>query len=222
MLLLNNRQKIEKENSMTNKPMIALSFDDGPNLEITPLVLDILEEYHIPASFFVIGNNINDTTIPVMKRAVSLGCDIENHTISHKFMNQLSVEEIKYEVETLDEKITEIIGKKPQFFRPPFNAVKDEMYDIIKLPFICGIGCNDWMIETSVEERIETVLKEARDGVIYLLHDMLNNMNTVNAMKVFVPKLLERGFEFVTVAQLFTAKGVDINNPERKLYSVVE
>ena len=56
MLLLNNRQEIEKEKSMTNKPMIALSFDDGPNLEITPLVLDILEEYRIPASFFVIGN----------------------------------------------------------------------------------------------------------------------------------------------------------------------
>ena len=96
------------------------------------------------------------------------------------------------------------------------------MYDNIKMPFICGVGCNDWMIETSVEERIETVLKEARDGVIYLLHDMLRNMNTVDAMKVFVPKLLERGFEFVTVAQLFEAKGVDINNPERKLYSVVE
>lgn len=207
---------------MTNKPMIALSFDDGPNLEITPLVLDILEEYQIPASFFVIGNNINETTIPVMKRAISLGCDIENHTVSHKFMNQLSIEEIKYEVETLDEKITEIIGRKPKFFRPPFIAVKEEMYDVIKLPFICGIGCNDWMIETSVEERIETVLKEARDGVIYLLHDMLNNMNTVDAMKVFVPKLLESGFEFVTVAQLFAAKGIDINNPEHKLYSVVE
>lgn len=222
MLLLNNRQEIEKEKSMTNKPMIALSFDDGPNLEITPLVLDILEEYQIPASFFVIGNNINETTIPVMKRAISLGCDIENHTVSHKFMNQLSIEEIKYEVETLDEKITEIIGRKPKFFRPPFIAVKEEMYDVIKLPFICGIGCNDWMIETSVEERIETVLKEARDGVIYLLHDMLNNMNTVDAMKVFVPKLLESGFEFVTVAQLFAAKGIDINNPEHKLYSVVE
>lgn len=61
------------------------------------------------------------------------------------------------------------------------------------MTFICGVGCNDWMIETSVEERIETVLKEARDGVIYLLHDMLRNMNTV-----------------------------DINTPERKLYSVVE
>ncbi len=209
-------------NDLKKKPMIALSFDDGPNLEITPLVLDILEEYHIPASFFVIGNNINDITIPVMKRAVSLGCDIENHTVSHKFMNQLSLEEIKFEVDNVDEKIADIIGRKPQFFRPPFIAVKDEMYDVIKMPFICGIGCNDWMIETSAEERIETVLKEARDGVIYLLHDMLNNMNTVNAMKVFVPKLLERGFEFVTVAQLFAAKGVDINNPERKLYSVVE
>lgn len=207
---------------MTNKPMIALSFDDGPNLEITPQVLDILEEYRIPASFFVIGNNINETTIPVMKRALTLDCDIENHTISHKFMNQLSVEEIKYEVEALDEKIVEITGKKPQFFRPPFIAVNEDMYDNIKMPFICGVGCNDWMIETSVQERIETVLKEARDGVIYLLHDMLRNMNTVEAMKVFVPELLKRGFEFVTVAQLFESKGVDINNSERKMYSVVE
>lgn len=209
-------------NEMTKKPQIALSFDDGPNLEITPLVLDILEEYHIPASFFVIGNNINETTIPVMKRALALGCDIENHTMNHKFMNQLSVDEIKYEVECLDDKIMEVTGIKPKFFRPPFIAVNDDMYDNIKYPFICGVGCNDWMIETSVEERIETVLKEARDGVIYLLHDMLRNINTVDAMKVFVPKLLERGFEFVTVARLFEEKGIDISNPGRKMYSVVE
>ena len=76
--------------------------------------------------------------------------------------------------------------------------------------------------ESLIRNVVETVLKEARDGVIYLLHDMLRNMNTVEAMKVFVPELLKRGFEFVTVAQLFESKGVDINNPERKMYSVVE
>ncbi len=216
------KQESREMTEKMKKPLIALSFDDGPNLEITPLVLDILEEYQIPASFFVIGNNIKDETIPVMKRALALGCEIENHSWNHAFMNQMTAEQIKEEVVSLDEKIIEITGRKPMFFRPPFIAVNDTMYENIDYPFICGIGCNDWMVETSVEERVEITLKEARDGMIVLLHDMLRNINTVEAMKIFVPELLKRGFEFVTVAQMFAAKGVDAENPEKKLYSVIE
>ncbi len=206
---------------LNQKSLIALSFDDGPNLEITPLVLDILEEYHIPASFFVIGSKIKDETIPVMQRALSLGCDIENHSWNHSFMNQMTAEQIVEEIDSTDQKIMEITGRKPYFFRPPYIAVNDIMYENIKYPFICGIGCKDWVYETSVEERVEIVLKEARDGMIVLLHDMVGNINTVEAMKQFVPALLERGFEFVTVDKIFELKGVDKANPEKKIYSVL-
>lgn len=83
--------------------LIALSFDDGPNDVTTPQVLDILEEFQVPASFFVIGQNINDDTAKQMTRAISLGCEIQNHSYTHGFMTQMSKEEIEEEIRKTDE-----------------------------------------------------------------------------------------------------------------------
>lgn len=73
--------------------VIALTFDDGPNTDTTPLVLDKLEEHGIVASFFVIGNNITDESAEVMKRAYNMGCDIENHSQSHPDMTKMTADE---------------------------------------------------------------------------------------------------------------------------------
>lgn len=189
-------------------PIIALTFDDGPNTTITPLVLDLLEEHGIVASFFLIAQNITPESAEVVRRALAMGCDIENHTVTHPFMNQLTVEEIRREVDTCTEKITEITGKAPDFFRPPFIAVNREMYDNIGMTFICGAGCEDWVPEVTAEQRAERVLAGAEDGQIVLLHDMPGNWNTVEALKTIIPELKKRGYEFVTVSQLFEMKNV--------------
>ena len=59
---------------------VALSFDDGPSLKYTPLMLDVLEENGVKASFFLIGQNITEETAPIIRRMVQMGCDVENHT----------------------------------------------------------------------------------------------------------------------------------------------
>ncbi len=198
-------------------PIIALTFDDGPNTVITPQVLDLLEEHGILASFFLIARNITPESAEVVRRARAMGCDIENHTVTHPFMDKLSVEEIRKEVDTCTEKIVEITGEAPKFFRPPFIAVKKEMYDNIDMTFICGVGCEDWVPEVTAEQRAERVLANAEDGQIVLLHDMQWNQNTVDALKTIIPELKKRGYGFVTVTQLFERKNV---TPQRGwLYS---
>ena len=187
---------------------IALTFDDGPNTVITPQVLDLLEEYGALASFFLIAQNITPESAEVVRRAKAMGCDIENHSLTHGFMNQMSVEEIRAEVQACTDKIIEITGEAPKFFRPPFIAVNREMYDNIDLTFICGCGCEDWVPTVTVQERIDRVLANAEDGQIVLLHDMQWNQNTADALKVIIPELKKRGFRFVTCAQLFEEKGV--------------
>ena len=189
-------------------PIIALTFDDGPNTVITPQVLDLLEEHGILASFFLIARNITPESAEVVRRAKAMGCDIENHSLTHGFMNQMSVEEIRAEVQACTDKIIEITGEAPKFFRPPFIAVNREMYDNIDLTFICGAGCEDWVPTVTVQERIDRVLANAEDGQIVLLHDMQWNQNTADALKVIIPELKKRGFRFVTCAQLFEEKGV--------------
>ena len=200
-------------------PVIALTFDDGPNTVITPQVLDILEKEGIVASFFLIAQNINPESAEMVRRARAMGCDIENHTVTHPFMDKLSVEEILEEVKTCTEKIVEITGEAPEFFRPPFIAVNQAMYDNIDLTFICGMGCEDWVPAVTAQERIDRVLANAADGQIVLLHDMEWNVNTVEALKTIVPELKKRGYEFATVSQIFKMKNV---TPKRGwLYSNV-
>ena len=189
-------------------PNIALTFDDGPNTVITPQVLDILEENGAVGTFFLIAQNINPESAEMVRRAVAMGCDIENHSVTHSFMDEMSPEQIREEVKTCSEKITSITGRAPEFFRPPFIRVSQEMYDNIELTFICGAGCEDWVPEVSAQTRIERVLANAEDGLIVLLHDMEWNVNTVEALKTIVPELKKRGYRFVTCAQLFAEAGV--------------
>ena len=189
-------------------PMIALTFDDGPNTVITPLVLDILKENDAVGTFFLIAQNITPESAEMVRRAVAQGCDIENHSLTHGFMDKMTAEEIRAEVKACTEQIVAITGREPQFFRPPFIAVNQTMYDNIDDTFICGAGCEDWVPTVSAEERAERVLANAEDGQIVLLHDMQWNMNTVEALKTIVPELKKRGYRFVTCAQLFSEAGV--------------
>lgn len=202
---------------------ISLTFDDGPNLGDDSTMndmLDILEKHGVTASFFLIGNKINENNIKVIKRAFEMGCDIENHSWTHPAMSDLSKEEIQKEYELCDQAIIKITGKKPEFFRPPFMAVSPLMHEVIETPFICGVGCQDWEADVSAEERFNKLMQARQDGVLYLLHVMEKNTATLEAVDRIIPILKEEGYTFVTVPQMFKIK--DQANPKKgQLWSLV-
>ena len=182
---------------------LALSFDDGPNLTTESKMLDVLAKHDVPATFFVIGNNITQESAANMKRAVRQGCEIGNHSLSHPMMTTMDEEQVKAEIEATSNKIREITGKRPKFFRPPYINVKPEMYDWIDLTFICGKGCEDWVATVDKDARREGIIANAEPGAIYLLHDFDGNDATVEALDEAIPVLKKQGYVFVTVAQLF-------------------
>ena len=183
--------------------LVCLSFDDGPNTSTTVAMLDMLKKHDVVGSFFVIGNNINEASAEVMKRTIEMGCDVQNHSKTHTQMPTLTADEIKAEIAYTSEKITEVTGVAPTFFRPPFIAVNDAMHQNIELCFICGHGCEDWVPEVTAEQRAATILKAPKHGDIFLLHDMPGNDATVQALDIIIPELKKQGFEFVTVTELF-------------------
>ncbi len=188
---------------------IALTFDDGPNATTTNDVIDKLEKYDIVASFFLIGNNINDESAKAVKRAYDLGCEIDNHSRTHSNMTELSAEDIRAEFEYTDEKVYEITGEHTKFFRPPYISVHQIMFDNIDVPFIAGIGANDWEDRVTAEMRARMILKQAKDGDIILLHDAEGNSMTVEALDTIIPELQKQGYKFVTVTELFKIKGIE-------------
>ena len=188
---------------------IALTFDDGPNTTTTNEVLDKLEKHGVVASFFLIGNNITDESAEVVKRAYEMGCEINNHSRSHSDMTTLTAEDIQAEYQYVDDKVFEITGEHTKFFRPPYIAVHQIMFDNIDVPFIAGIGASDWEEKVTAERRAKAILKQAKDGDIILLHDMAGNSQTVEALDTIIPELKAQGYKFVTVSELFKAKGID-------------
>ena len=182
---------------------LALSFDDGPNLTTESKMLDVLAKHDVPATFFFIGNNINEETAENMMRALELGCEIGNHSLTHSMMSMMDEEQVKTEIIATSGMIQKITGQWPKLFRPPYINVKPEMYDWIDLTFICGKGCEDWEASVSKEARYEGIIANAEPGAIYLLHDFEGNEATVEALDEAIPVLKKQGYVFVTVSQLF-------------------
>ncbi|MDE6599944.1 MAG: polysaccharide deacetylase family protein [Oscillospiraceae bacterium] len=193
---------------MNNNKLAALTFDDGPNTVTTPQVLDVLEQHGIPASFFVVGNNITPESSEVMRRAVKLGCEIENHSRTHSDMSQMSAEEMLAEINFTSDAVEAAVGRRPKFFRPPYISYNQLMFDTIDLTFICGVGADDWNDEVSAEERFSRIMEQVSDGTIILLHDMTGNSRTVEAIGKIIPALISDGYEFVTVSELFSRKNI--------------
>ncbi|MBN1699006.1 MAG: polysaccharide deacetylase family protein [Spirochaetales bacterium] len=190
--------------------LCALTFDDGPDVNKTPLVLDKLEKYGVVASFFVVGQRINDSTKPVLQRAVAMGCEINNHSWAYDSLNSKTPEQIKESIDKTTAAIEKYTGTSPHFFRPPNLAVSKTMYDTIDLPFASGVLGYDWAGQnTSAEDRAQKVLSGMRDGAIILLHDVQPNPHpTPEALDILIPELKKQGYEFVTLSELFKRKGV--------------
>ena len=183
----------------TNSMKIALTFDDGPHPYKTDAVLDLLERYGIHATFFVIGENVSYYPEP-LKRAVALGNEIGNHTYHHAHLSGAC------EQNTAEDIVLRTAGYRTKLFRPPegaydecsLNAVKSRDYRVI----LWTVDTRDWE-NTSAEVMVKTVMDGVRGGSIVLFHDyMSKKSHTLEALEILIPKLLERGYEFVTVSEL--------------------
>ena len=189
-----------------DKKMIALTFDDGPNYN-TSKVLEVLEEYEVPATFFVLGSKIKGNEY-ILNRIIKSGSEIGNHTYNHKILTKLEEDKIKEEIESTNNKIFEVTGFYPSLLRPSYGIVNKKVKEISDYPIIIwDIDTLDWKYHNS-KKIAGRVLSKARDGDIILMHDIYSS--TSNALKIIIPKLKDRGYTFVTVSELFYYKEVEL------------
>lgn len=196
------------------KPMVALSFDDGPVFPVDDFspairIQNALSENGMHATFFYWGNTLNSSTVTELTRAYELGFELGNHTKSHPNLTTLSAEEIKAEIAYIDEKLTEITGYTQFLVRPPYLAVSDLVKESIDVPLItCGIDTKDW--DNATSEQMITTIKTAcengsLDGKIVLLHETYTA--TAEAVEYLVPYLKDQGYQVVTISEMFKARG---------------
>lgn len=206
--ILDTATYIPRPGKVLSGSLIALTFDDGPNTKITPIVLDILKKYGAHATFFCVGNCISDKTRPIMQRAVAEGNEIASHTWSHPFLTRISSEKRAEEMRKTSEAIYNAVGYYPAFYRPPYLDCSKKVLADINLPAISGSASDDWMTKKSPEDIVATVLKTVKPGAIYVMHDFVANNRTPVALETLIPRLQEMGYTLVTVSDLFASQGI--------------
>lgn len=192
----------EEQNSSADedeKKKVALTFDDGPDSECTPMLLDGLAERGVKATFFVIGKQAEELP-EVMERIVKEGHLIGNHTYNHVDIRHMTESAAKEEIEKANDVIIKYTGEEPCFLRPPFgNGTKKLEKDVEMIQVLWTIDTMDWACLN--ESKIcSTVYREIQDNSIILMHD--EYPTSVRAALRIIDKLKEEGYEFVTVDKI--------------------
>jgi peptidoglycan/xylan/chitin deacetylase (PgdA/CDA1 family) len=188
-------------------PAVALTFDDGPNPPYTGRVLDVLERYGVPATFFCVGLHASAHT-EELARMVEAGHGVGNHTWSHPFLPDLSVREFQAQLERTDEAVEAVTGPRPvRLFRPPYGSRSTEIVrwlDDADRPTVAlwDVDTDDWAMPGAAAIA-GAVLDRARPGSIVLLHDGGGDRSqTAEALPAVIEGLLDRGYRFARVEEL--------------------
>lgn len=194
-----------------NKPMVALTFDDGPS-KYTDKVLNILEKYNVRATFFMLGERISYYPNAV-KRMKALGCEFGNHAFTHVDLTELKMKSIRKQLIKTDKVLEKITGKKTTLVRPPYGAIDKRVKKVSDAPLILwSMDTLDWE-RKNAKKIANYVLKHVEDGEIILLHDI--HKETVGAVKIIIPQLIKKGYQIVTVSEMARARGVVLQDGEK-------
>ncbi len=185
--------------SSVRKKKIALTFDDGPHPVYTEQVLQVLDQGNIPATFFLLGQNIEEHQ-DLVKEIDAKGHLIGNHTYHHVQVTSLPLDQACEEIQKTSDLIESLTGKGTEYVRPPFGTWSEGLEDRLNLiPVMWTIDTLDWTTE-NVDEIVCRVTEQAEENGIILMHDGYES--TVQALERFIPLLEAEGYEFVTVDQV--------------------
>ena len=198
--------------SAANIKLAAFTFDDGPHATYTPLLLDGLKERGVKATFFILGSNVPNKR-GIITRMHEEGHQIANHSWSHTSFTSISDAQIRNEISRTSALLTEITGQTDFVVRPPNGAVSSRVAAAIGAPVIMwNVDPTGGRHPTAQSTMTSNLISSTRDGSIIIMHD--TSAANVNSSLAAIDALKARGFEFVTLNELFRLKGVTPRNGE--------
>ena len=184
--------------------VVSLTFDDGPDEQMTPLVLDVLKQYNIKATFFLVGSKV-DNNHDIVRRIVADGHIVANHTYSHSGLFPLSCEKmVKQELERCNAAIKKSVGLSPRLFRPPFGVSNPIIGAVIKSLGVITIGWSIRSLDTMAGKSRSTICQRVKErlhnGAIILLHDRCVKADEL--LKDIIETILENNYSFITLDKM--------------------
>ena len=195
------------DNDYEGKKYIAFTYDDGPS-EYTSDLLKTLEANKSSATFFMIGNRINNFEETV-KEIYKSNSEMGTHTYSHKDLSAITEKDIKEEINTSNVIYYNITGENYKYIRPPYGKYNKAINDYNMKVILWNIDPKDWLVKDS-NIIYNNVIKNACDGCIVLMHDIYPE--TIEATKKLIPELNEKGYEVVSISKLLELKQYNNEN----------
>ncbi|MDD5953197.1 MAG: polysaccharide deacetylase family protein [Oscillospiraceae bacterium] len=195
----------------TQEKKIAISFDAAWGNEQTDDLIDILDDYNVKTTFFVVGDWAEK--YPESVKALSdAGHEVCNHSNTHPHMPQLTRAQQTEELQCCNEKIAAITGQTPKLFRPPYG---DYSNDVLESAKSCGMYTIQWDVDSldwknpTVEQMVERVTSKVQNGSIVLFHNGAEN--TPQALPLILQQLQSDGYTIVPVSELIYKDGYHID-----------
>jgi len=198
------------ENIDRSDKSIALTFDDGPDHFYTGMILDILKETNVKATFFLVGNKIKENP-KVAERIFKEGHCLANHTYTHINLEKKSFKEILSEIQQTEQLLVKVCGESNKLFRPPWGHITNsEKLGLEKLGYkivMWDINSRDYKPGISVNEIVNNVMRNIDGNKIIVFHDSdfrskASRENTVRALPEIIGSLKALGYNFVTVDKM--------------------
>ena len=212
-IFANQNRKLPIYCVQTDKKQVAISFDAAWGNDDTQTLIDILKEYNVPATFFVVGAWVDK--YPESVKALSdAGHRIENHSNTHPHMPQLSTEQIKNELESCNNKIKAVTGRYPTLLRVPYgdydNAVLETTESIGMYTIQWDVDSLDWKDHATADSICKRVTSKVKNGSIVLFHNDADH--TPEALPTILKCLKDDGYEFVFIEDLIYKKDYEIKH----------
>ena len=197
---------------------IAISFDAAWGNDDTHTLIEILKEYDVPATFFVVGSWV-DKYPESVKELADAGHQIQNHSNTHPYMTQLSTVQMTDELTACNEKIKSITGVSPTLFRPPYgdydNAVIETVESIKMYPIQWSVDSLDWKDNATADSIYQRVTSKVTNGSIVLFHN--DAEHTPEALPNILKTLKEQGYEFVFINDLIMKDNYTIDHSGKQI-----
>ena len=188
-----------------NKKTIAFSFDDGPS-DYDHSIVESLVNSHSTATFFMVGNRINNYKNAVNK-IVENGMEVGNHSYDHKYLPSMSKSAILEEINKTNKIFNNLTGKNMTLFRAPYGEVKASYLTETGFPSIVwSVDTLDW--QSRNKDKVYAKIMNSKDGDIVLMHSLYKS--TADAVKMAIPELYKKGFQIVSVSELYVLKGKNL------------
>ncbi len=190
------------------KPIIALSFDDGPSV-YTERIIAALEANNAEATFFMVGYNIRNYK-DVVRQVYDAGMEIGNHTSDHKKLSEQSKETIRSQVFDNEDLINSIVPAGRIIVRPPYGSHNSTVRSIVQRPmFNWSVDSLDWKTRNA-DSIVAQIKQDARDGYIVLMHDLYET--TAEAAERIIPWLIDQGYQVTCISKMFKARGIPVED----------